>query len=313
MPSDVWTAKAPANVALVKYMGKAERNVPHNISLSYTLEGLYTEVRLRLLGKSGTGSTSLGVLSDVFTSAEFSELEKKRFLKHLGYIKKILNFEGLFTITSSNSFPKAAGVASSASSFAALTLCAFQAISDLQGVSIPSKEFMSSISRVGSGSSCRSFFSPWCLWEGEKAESVDIPLLLEHQLILVDPGVKEVSSTEAHRRVQTSLLMNGRAARASSRCSDLIIALQRGHWDAAFQLCWEDFWDMHALFETSRPSFGYMLPKTLYILHKVREFWKKYGEGPIATLDAGPNVHLLWKKKGKTSNQLQIFRDFCKS
>jgi diphosphomevalonate decarboxylase len=52
---------------------------------------------------------------------------------------------------------------------------------------------------------------------------------------------------------------------------------------------------MLALFETSNPGFGYLQPDTLRVLYFIREFWKKMGDGPVVTLDAGPNVHLLWR------------------
>lgn len=307
MNNKIWKAKAPANIALIKYMGKEGGNVPYNVSLSYTLEDLYTEVSLRLIANSTKEN------KDSFVNPDFSEAEVGRFLKHLNRIKNILNFKDCFIVTSHNSFPKSAGIASSASSFAALTTCAFKAISDIRNTQLPSKEFMSEVSRIGSGSSCRSFFSPWCIWKIEDGVSVveklEIPFELDHQLVLVDTKTKKVSSSEAHQRVKTSLLMGGRAERANARCQRLLRALKNEKWDESYQVCWEDFWDMHALFETSNPSFGYMLPKTLEILRKVHSFWEKNGDGPIATVDAGPNVHLLWRKDNK--EMVEKFAEYC--
>ncbi len=289
----MWTAKAPSNIALIKYMGKQEDNIPCNISLSYTLDDFSTEVWLDLNEKS-----------DKFINNTLSKNEKNRFLNHLSYIKNLLNFDGFFSVRSANSFPKSAGIASSASSFAALTTCAFKAISDVKNSEMPSSEYMSKVSRVGSGSSCRSFFSPWCIWEGESAKKIDLPIKIEHELILINSGKKEISSSEAHRRVQSSSLMQGRAQRAKSRCEKLISAFENGKWSEAYQICWEEFQDMHALFETSCPHFGYILPETLDTLIKIRKFWKNHNDGPIVTLDAGPNIHLLWKKGDKQLRKL---------
>lgn len=316
--SKIWKVRAPSNIALIKYMGKSDGNVPCNTSLSYALEGLYTEVTLRLIEKreeaseeNRTGTEEKEKSADFFENSSLSEPEVERFLKHLRYVKKLTNFGGQFYVVSRNSFPMSAGIASSASSFAALTMCAFKAISDIRGIQMPSKEFMGDVSRVGSGSSCRSFFSPWCIWRVENGasviEKVDIPLELDHRLILVDTKAKEVLSSEAHRRVQTSLLMERRAERAEMRCEKLIAALRDVNWQEAYQICWEDFWDMHALFETSNPAFGYMLPKTLEVLRKVRSFWKEKGDGPIATVDAGPNVHLLWRKGDKRADEFESY------
>lgn len=306
---NVWKVRAPSNIALIKYMGKTDGNVPQNVSLSYTLESLYTEVTLKLVEKAEKEWKR-----DYFINPDLSDSEIERFLKHLKYIKELLDFDGYFYVISKNSFPRSAGIASSASSFAALTMCAFKAISDINGMETPSREFMSNVSRVGSGSSCRSFFSPWCIWRMENGtsvvENIDIPLELEHQLLLVDTKIKEIPSSEAHRRVRTSLLMEGRAKRAEVRCGKLVEALKKAKWEDAYQICWEDFWDMHALFETSDPSFGYILPKTLEILRNVRKFWKETGEGPIVTVDAGPNVHLLWRKGDSMAYE---FREYCRS
>lgn len=286
----MWIAKAPSNIALIKYMGKQENNIPCNVSLSYTLDNFFTEVQLNLNEKSA---------ADNFINDILSENEKNRFLNHLRYIKNLLNFNGFFCVRSVNSFPKSAGIASSASSFAALTMCAFKAISNIKGIKMPSQEYMSSVSRIGSGSSCRSFFSPWCVWKEEEAKKINFPVEVEHQLILVNSEKKDISSSEAHRRVQTSLLMQNRPQRAEFRFEKLISAFENKKWDEAYQVCWEEFQDMHALFETSFPHFGYILPETLDALIKIRKFWKDHNDGPIVTLDAGPNIHLLWKKENK--------------
>ncbi|MDR2682038.1 MAG: hypothetical protein LBB29_03265 [Holosporaceae bacterium] len=303
----MWTATAPANIALIKYMGKGEGNIPRNVSLSYTLDKFYTEVSLTLTSDCDK------YVGPVEPGPEATE----RFINHLKYIKKICGCEDFFIISSGNyrlladgntaSFPHSAGIASSASSFAALTMCAFKAMSDLKGMPLPSLEQQSSVSRVGSGSSCRSFFSPWCLWMGEKTEKIDIRIdKLLTDLVVVDTHPKEVSSSRAHELVSSSLLMNGREKRAEIRLERLLTALNGNQWESAYQICWEEFWDMNALFETSVPNFGYMQPETMRILTEIRKFWKQNGDGPIVTMDAGPNVHLLWRTDQKNLRDLLL-------
>ncbi|MDR2794512.1 MAG: hypothetical protein LBB12_01910 [Holosporaceae bacterium] len=306
----MWTAKAPANIALIKYMGKKAHNIPRNVSLSYTLDKFYTEVSLELTSQC-----------DKYVGKEPLNPEaKKRFVNHLKYIKKIYNCEDFFAISSANhqiledgssgNFPHSAGIASSASSFAALTMCTFEAMGDLMGVPIPPVEFQSSVSRIGSGSSCRSFFSPWCLWRDKKAEKISIKIdKLLTDLIIVDDQPKKISSSKAHALVSSSLLMDGREKRAEIRLKNLLAALNNGQWENARQICWEEFWDMNALFETSFPSFGYTQPETIRILMEVRKFWQQNGDGPIATMDAGPNVHLLWQL-GQTDLRSFFFRNY---
>jgi diphosphomevalonate decarboxylase len=269
-------------------MGKKEGNIPVNASLSYTLHRFITNVSLEICAENDLFVNSMGL----------TEKEINRFLSHLNYIRQLTDFKGFFRITSKNNFPYSAGIASSASSFAALTICAFKAISDIKNISCPSQEYMSAVSKNGSGSSCRSFFSPWCLWRGKIAAKINIKINeLSHDIILVKKELKKISSSEAHRLVQTSMLMKGRNERAEMRLEQLISALNNDKWDAAYQICWEEFFDMHALFETSSPHFGYITADTMLVLSEVRKFWKMHNDGPLVTIDAGPNVHLLWKNE----------------
>ncbi len=118
---------------------------------------------------------------------------------------------------------------------------------------------------------------------------------LRHQVVVIDSQVKEVSSSEAHRRVASSGLFEGRPARAEKRLADLMQAFRFGDWRKAYEVCWSEFWDMHALFETSEPNFGYMRPGTLEVLDYAKKSWRDSGDGPLVTMDAGPNVHFLFR------------------
>ena len=286
---DVIKASAPSNIALIKYMGKTDAavNRPTNASLSYTLENLRTHVTL----EPTEGADRWEALSG-YRPISLSETGRTKFLAHFARMKTELGIEGAFVIRSANTFPSDCGLASSASSFAALTLAAAE-LARAQGKSVPDVATLSSLSRRGSGSSCRSFYSPWSLWRGEGGEAADLNLKLAHAVIVVDDVKKDVSSSDAHRRVLTSDLFTGRPARAEARLDRLLGALNAGAWGEAFELCWAEFWDMHALFETSRPSFGYMSPGTLRALARVREVWRSERDGPLVTMDAGANVHLL--------------------
>jgi diphosphomevalonate decarboxylase len=207
-----------------------------------------------------------------------------------------------------NDFPADCGLASSASSFAALTLCAYRALKELTSLNpedyndshlMEEAPQMSELSRQGSGSSCRSFFGPWAIWDEEGARKADLPYGdLIHVAVIADQQRKEVSSSAAHLQVTTSALFAGRPERADQRLRDLIGSLQENDWPQCFEICWAEFWDMHALFETSRPSFGYMNAQSLRVLESVRQLWKK-GDGPLCTMDAGPNVHLLFRQDQK--------------
>jgi diphosphomevalonate decarboxylase len=282
-------------------MGKYDDNLPANVSLSHTLTNFYSEVSMELIS---------GDVDIFINDLGLNQQSVDRFLLHLGYIKFLMNFRGNFSLTSKNNFSHSIGIASSASSFAALTMCAFKAICSITSTPLPSNEYMSGVSRRASGSSCRSFFAPWSIWKNETAEKIDLGIgELLHNVVIVDATVKKISSSEAHRRVRGSLLFNGRIARAQARYERLVTALEyfnAARWHAAYQICWEEFWDMHALFETSSPCcFGYMQPETIHVLLFLRNFWEIYEDGPLVTIDAGPNVHLLWRMDQK------ILRNQC--
>jgi diphosphomevalonate decarboxylase len=297
----IWISRAPSNIALIKYMGKSEGNIPCNGSLSYTLHKFETEVSLELCRGQDVFEDRMGL----------GARSVERFLEHLKRLKQLTGCGEFFHVKSRNNFPHSAGIASSASSFAALTICAFNAMGEIQNSTPPSPEEMSRVSRLASGSSCRSFFSPWCFWEGENARKIDIKIDdLMHDLLLVNGGLKAVSSGEAHRLVKSSLLFPERAQRAKIRLEKLMKSMNDGDWSGAHQLCWEEFWDMHALFETSCPSFGYMTADTIAVLSGIRKFWKTRLDGPLTTVDAGCNVHLLWRRD-QTELQQRMRETIC--
>jgi diphosphomevalonate decarboxylase len=284
-------ASAPSNIALIKYMGKTSTsgNLPTNSSLSYTLEHLRSFVVI----EPGDGEDKWRPLPG-FPELKLSDVGREKFLKHFDFLKREWNIPGFYTLKSANNFPSDCGLASSASSFAALTLAASHLARELHGA-VLSPEELSRWSRKGSGSSCRSFFTPWAIWRGDGAESVEMVTRLEHAVVLVEEGKKAVSSSEAHKRVASSLLFQGRVDRAELRLKNLLESLGSGRWRDAFEICWSEFQDMHALFETSNPSFGYFEPKTVEVLAHLRDTWNELGDGPLVTRDAGANIHLLFR------------------
>jgi diphosphomevalonate decarboxylase len=289
--AESWRAQAPSNIALIKYMGKKpdEFNRPLNASLSWTLPHLVSTVEITQ-ARNGISWQPLG-------DARFSAAAQNKFLAHFAFLKDHWRIAGEFCIASGNEFPSDCGLASSASSFAALTLATYK-LALSQGLPQLEQNELAALSRRGSGSSCRSFFPHFALWQGETVEPLEIAGVdLHHRVVIVSQAVKKVSSSEAHRRVLTSALFAGRAFRAEMRLEQLIQALRAGVWSDAFDLCWAEFCDMHALFETSAPPFGYITDGTVRVLRAVREQFALSGDGPLVTLDAGPNVHCLFRSR----------------
>ena len=319
-----WLASACSNIALIKYMGKVKGNQPTNMSVSYSLRHLRTYVELTLtnavadswepleawtaeqsavsvMAENWEAESALApAASAPLASFALSEKGRARFLAHLQMLKEGWGHEGSFIVRSANGFPADCGLASSASSFAALTTAAALALTDLTRLARPRARDLAELSRRGSGSSCRSFFAPWGLWTDQGASAIDLPYGdLLHQTIVVSDAKKAVSSSAAHARVAASALFVGRPERANLRLGLLISALSSRDWKSAYEVSWSEFWDMHALFETCLPPFGYMTAGSIEVASYARDLWSRVGDGPIVTMDAGANVHFLFRRDQK--------------
>lgn len=296
-----WFAQAPSNIALIKYMGKKEGkgNLPINPSLSYTLNNLLSSVAL----EEQPGKKDFWEPLEIPGAMHFdlSIAAQERYLAHLQRLKTYFDYQGAFVVRSSNNFPLSCGLASSASSFAALTKCAALALSELTGKPMPAIETLAQLSREGSGSSCRSFFSPWALWEDTEVKAIDLPYKeLLHQVIIISHEEKRISSREAHARIHTSKLYEGRAKRARDNLKLLLTALESNDWKSAYEICWHEFQDIHKLFATCSEPFSYITEETNKVLANLQDLWQREGDGPIVTMDAGPNIHLLYRLDQKS-------------
>jgi len=315
--------RAPSNIALMKYMGKidAQKNIPENASLSMTLDSLASWVSIESKPASGAGSVTLlpeaPGESSKFRIPNLSEKGRQKVIRHVEFVRQSLGSllapYGLEPISepvdlvmkSANTFPEASGIASSASSFAAITLASAVAFSkDPEAfekaftAEISLKRALARLSRQGSGSSCRSFEGPFVEWEGESAFAAESALpALRHFVVLISDSPKAVSSSEAHLRVKTSPLWKDRPARVHARLELLKTALKQADLSTLARLTWEEAWEMHSLFHTSQPPFSYWRGGSVEALQWFAPLvgGAKAPDGalPIVTMDAGPNVHVI--------------------
>lgn len=325
----MFAAQAPSNIALVKYMGKTDpvRNLPENPSLSMTLQALCTVAELR---KQPTGKGVLWVSeapwADFQVPAGFrlevpalSEQGSLKIVKHVERTheeaRRIFPRYGLnlaptlaeagWTLRTANTFPAGSGIASSASSFAAVTLASAAAAAQDPAAferawSDPVfRREWAAVARQGSGSATRSMEGPFVLWEREATRTVSSRLpTLAHFVVVVSESEKAVSSSEAHRRVKSSPLWAGRVSRANSRAVLMEDAIGRGDLVTVSREAWREAWEMHSLFHTAETPFTYFKPPTLAVLEGIQPFIPAAGAPaprelpPIVTLDAGPNVHV---------------------
>lgn len=304
--------RAPSNIALIKYMGKKSvpGNFAENPSLSMTLDRLCTFAEVRIVARGG-GTTQIvsempsGLPDWAFDVAfvpNITQAGRDRMIAHMDRIRGCFPDSSSWSIElrTANTFPDSAGIASSASSFAAVTLGVSSILSGnvdrFRSRWVSDAEWrgdFASISRQGSGSSCRSLDGPWVIWEdsGVRVPRSTLPPLTD-LVLLVDAGQKEVSSSEAHDRSKTSPLWVGRPDHARERLDRMEKALAFGDLRAVALLSWMESWEMHSLFHTSKETFTYFKPLTIEALRWAESFLQD-PVPPIVTMDAGPNLHFL--------------------
>jgi diphosphomevalonate decarboxylase len=328
-------ACAPSNIAIVKYMGKQEGavNIPENPSLSLTLSRLCSYVEITCSDRSNLSAPDgeplwvaeppllwNGYEGFTLEIPHLREEGSNRFLQHFKRVRHvapgILSKYGLavatsngvgwansYLIRSGNTFPLSTGIASSASSFAALTLAASMTCARDQAAfdqawnsEVGLRRDLANLSRQGSGSSCRSFEGPWVGWKQEHAFKVSaLTENLTHFVVIVSDEAKKISSSKAHRLVKGSPLWRGRVERANTRFKQVSKALTEGDLASIARIAWQETWEMHSLFHTAAEPFSYWHPRTVEILQWLSSLVSG-PEPPIVSMDAGPNLHLIVPK-----------------
>jgi len=219
----------------------------------------------------------------------------RRIQQYLNLIRKIYKRDGFLEIISTNDFPMSAGLASSASAFAALSI----AVAHLFDLHLSQIE-LSAIARLGSGSACRSIPRGYCEWKtGSRHEdSYATTIAHEHHwplwdcIAVVENKPKEVSSTKGHSMADSSPLQQVRVMDTQRRldiCRNAIIKKDFGALSEIIEL---DSNMMHAVMMTSTPPILYWQPTSLLIMQEVKKMHQK-GTAAAYTLDAGPNVHVI--------------------
>lgn len=292
------TARAHANIAFIKYWGNRDEDLrlPENSSLSMNLDGLYTETTVIWDDRLETNRLILNNQLEVGQALT-------RVVKHLNHLReRVSSLPKHATVISSNNFPMGAGIASSASSFAALTVAAMGAA----GIALPEKD-LSSLARLGSGSASRSVPAGFVEWhkgdnhESSYAESIAPSNYwdLVDVIVVVSDSHKKVGSTEGHQSAHTSDLQPGRLIHINERLKVCKNALLNRNFPDFAEVVEEDSNLMHSVMMTSRPPLFYWQAASVTIMQEVKQ-WREDGLQVCYTLDAGPNVHCICIRKDVT-------------
>ncbi|MDG1728983.1 MAG: diphosphomevalonate decarboxylase [Algibacter sp.] len=306
--SGSFTWSSPSNIALVKYWGKKEHQIPENPSISFTLDNCKTTTTLSFSKKENSDSFSFEVFLDGEKKDDFKPKIETFFKRVEAYLPFLKDYH--FKIETSNTFPHSSGIASSASGMSALALC-LMSIDKSLGEHISQENFIqkaSFLARLGSGSACRSLEGDLVVWgKHNKIDGssdvfgVKYPYEVHQNfknyqdtILLVDKGEKQVSSTVGHNLMHGHPFAKERFKQANKNLSDMISILKDGDLDKFIALVESEALTLHAMMMTSMPYFILMKPNTLEIINKIWAYRQSSGSKVCFTLDAGANVHVLY-------------------
>jgi diphosphomevalonate decarboxylase len=294
------TARAHPNIAFIKYWGNRDDSLrlPSNGSISMTLEELWTLTRVGWLEKNAASNDSLRL-----NGSQIAGKALQRVSAFLDLVRQAAGIDGWAQVSSENNFPSGAGIASSASAFAAMALASTRAA----GLTLDPIA-LSRLARRGSGSACRSVPAGFVEWKpglsdlDSYAESIASPEAwpLVDLIAVVSSTHKPTGSTEGHALAGTSPLQEARVADAPRRLSICRQAILEHDFDALASIVELDSNLMHAVMFTSSPALFYWQPATLSVMQAVRAArWR--GLPACYTVDAGPNVHVICELQHATA------------
>lgn len=305
---------SPSNIALVKYWGKREHQIPENPSISFTLSNCKTVTEVTFTKKE-SDSYSFEVYFEGEKNEAFKPKIQTFFERIEVYVPFIKDYH--FKIETSNTFPHSSGIASSASGMSALALCLMSVEEKLTEIMM-SKDYFnkkaSFLARLGSGSACRSIEGELVVWgQNKSTESSDLygikfdgevhPNFKNYQdtILLVDKGEKQVSSTVGHQLMYGHPFATQRFEQAHENLANLKAILASGDQKAFINIIESEALTLHAMMMTSMPYFILMKPNTLQIINKIWNYRNENDSNVCFTLDAGANVHVLYPEIEKES------------
>lgn len=301
--SRIIKARYPSNIALVKYWGKYGNQLPCNPSVSMTLKEAYTDTEL-VLNEKTKKEPEFEYYFEGQLNAAFGN-------KVLNYFQRQEEFASLLTdyaiaLHSHNSFPHSAGIASSASAFATIAAVGLQALDlglDEEGF----KQKASDLARRGSGSACRSFYDGYAAWgivEGLAGSSEEYAVPVEEvhpdfqtmrdAILIIDDAPKAVSSSVGHGLMKDHPYAQSRFEQARQQSAEMISILKSGDFQSFISVVEREALTLHAMMMTSADYYLLVKPNTVFMIERLFEFRKETGLPVCFTLDAGPNLHILY-------------------
>lgn len=295
--SEAHAWRSPSNIALVKYWGKKGHQLPANPSLSMTLKECFTETRVNF-------SPAEELRVQVRLDGDLNEKFAAKILKFLRHLSRDLPWlEKLsFEVETRNTFPHGTGIASSASGMSALALCLASYLEPTQNLEFFQRA--SFLARLASGSACRSLYGGFVSW-GDVSDEFASPVevhrdlsQLHDSIVVVSSAEKKVSSTAGHEQMGEHFFREARYHQARGNYSRLKSALLQGDIAEVGRITESEALSLHAMMLTAPESFTLLRPQSLMVMELVREFRRETKLPLYFTLDAGPNLHLIYPDEG---------------
>ncbi len=322
--------KSPSNIALIKYWGKYGQQLPCNPSISFTLNNASTTTLVKCVGENSKRTAQVDFLFEGNENKAFS-LRIEKFLDSIASEFFPFINEYKLQIDSSNTFPHSSGIASSASSMSALALCLNDIQSQITGIGLNTSDFFrtsSRVARLGSGSASRSVFPYVSVWghhadvetsSNEFAIGVDSlvhPVFKDFHddILIISPNEKSVSSTAGHQLMEDNPYAPARYQQAHERLSLILKAMSQGDLETFGKITEDEALTLHALMMCSDPSYILMEEGSLSVIKAIQKYRKETQIPVYFTLDAGPNVHVLYPDSYKDKVQTFIsgeLRQYC--
>lgn len=299
------SSKSPSNIAFVKYWGKYGRQLPMNPSISMTLKHCYTNCDIEFTYNPDQKKSKI-IKKFLFEDKETIKFET-RFEKYLQSIVDIFpEIENLeLSIQTSNTFPHSAGIASSASAMSALCLCLEEIRRQISGSESVDILFASKLSRLASGSACRSLFSSFAIWGKSEFDSVDDYAIgyddvhenfknLCDSVLIISADEKSVSSSAGHSLMDNHIYREARMKQANVNFKLILEALNKGDFETFGSILESEALSLHAMMMSSIPSYILLEPNSILAIEKIKEFRDETKLPLYFTIDAGPNIHLIY-------------------
>jgi diphosphomevalonate decarboxylase len=275
--------RASPSLAVIKYWGKQDRdlNIPATSSLAVTLDGLFTETKV----KSGNFTEDRITVNGVRQQPE-------RYAGVFACLRSLLGSENRFEAESSNNFPTSAGLASSSSGFAALVCaCALTA-----GRKISVKQ-LSETARIGSASAARAVYGGFTALEAgacfaETIAAADFWPELRVVVAVTEEAQKALSSRDGMLRSSASPYYPAWLDSSKDIFPRAVAALKHKDLPELGRLCRLSTYRMHAAALSADPPILYWTPRTLALIQECGRMRRK-GIGAWETMDAGPQVKIL--------------------